>query len=248
MKYFFLITSLALVFQINASEINAEEFPHIKPLSVEKLKLSTIDKLLDKDQDGIADANDNCLNTAKNVKVNIFGCKIIIDDDMDGVSNKDDACPKTKLGSIVDIQGCELDTDADGVIDRKDECPSTSTDFVVDNVGCPQTAVLKVSFASAQAEILPNTLDKIKEFALFLQENKAYEVIIYGYTDNINKKGNNKQLSRNRAKAVMNALINYGVKLTRLTAIGMGSKNPIADNGTPEGRAKNRRIEVELLQ
>ena len=46
----------------------------------------------------------------------------------------------------------------------------------------------------------------------------------------------------------MRVFIEHGVKLTRLTAIGMGIKNPIADNETSEGRAQNRRIEVELLQ
>ncbi len=112
----------------------------------------------------------------------------------------------------------------------------------------PQRSILNISFASSKANILPETLGEIEELAQFLQENKTYEVIIYGYTDNTSKKSNNQKLSQNRAKAVMKALIAYGIKLTRLTAIGMGSKNPIAENNTAQGRAKNRRIEVELLQ
>lgn len=249
MKYFFTITSIILVLHNNASEITIEEFPHIKPISVERLNsLSHMDMLIDADRDGIPDAKDDCLGTAENVKVDMFGCKVIIDDDKDGISNENDECPKTELGSTVNKKGCPLDTDADGVSDLKDECPNTDIDFVVDSAGCPQTAVLNVSFAVGKTKILAETLVRIEEFAQFLQDNKAYEVIIYGYTDDRGEKAKNKELSRHRAKAVMNALIDYGVKLTRLTAIGMGSKNPIAKNDTPENRAKNRRIEVELLQ
>jgi len=220
MKYLSLMILTVLLFNVSASEISTEEFPYIKPISIERPAFIQSNTFIPKAQD----------------------------DDKDGVTNKDDKCPNTKLGLSVNTQGCEVDTDEDGVIYAKDECPNTSKDFIVDGVGCPQTAILKVSFASAKAIILPKTFPEIETFAKFLQENKAYQVLIYGYTDNSGSTNHNIELSRHRAKAVMNALIDYGIKLTRLTAIGMGSKNPIADNTTPEGRAKNRRIELELLQ
>jgi len=152
--------------------------------------------------------------------------------------NKENAAPET----------IKIDSDKDGISDNKDECPDTSRDFVVDARGCPLTATLKVNFQSSKADILPDSQEEIKRFADFLRKNKEYQVIIYGYTDNSGNEASNKRLSQNRAKAVMRALIDNGIKLIRLTAIGMGSKNPIADNATPEGRTKNRRIEVELIQ
>ena len=202
----------------------------------------------DTDGDGIANTKDKCLDTPLNVKVDISGCKLLLDDDKDGVSNRNDKCPQTKPNTIVSIDGCQPDKDKDGIVDMNDECPNTSKDFIVDKVGCPQTTVLKIEFARTKYTILPQSLPQIKKFADYLLNNSDYQVIIYGYTDNKGDHSTNQKLSKNRAKAVMNALINRGIKLTRLTAIGMGSKQPIADNTTSEGRAKNRRIEVDLLQ
>ncbi len=247
MRFLFIISTY-LTFSLCASSINTKDYPYIQPVSVETNHKANEGLVNDSDNDGVLDSQDNCKNTKSNVKVDNVGCKLLKDDDKDGISNRDDKCPKTKLGVTVNEKGCAPDEDEDGVIDSTDECPDTSKDFVVDSVGCPQTAILKVNFQSAKSTILEESFSKIEEFADFLQENKGYQAIIYGYTDSINTSGNNKQLSQDRANAVMDVLIDYGIKLTRLTAIGMGSKHPIAENDTAEGRAKNRRIEVELLQ
>ncbi len=246
MKFIFIIISSFILYSLNASEINKELYPHIQPISVEELEIEINDK--DTDGDGVTNEEDVCPGTPAGTKVDYLGCKLLHDTDNDGIPNRVDKCPKTKEGASVDITGCAPDSDNDGVPDETDECPDTSSDFVVDTIGCPQTAILKVNFKMSKHEILKESLPNIKIFAEFLQENIGYQAIIYGFTDSRNKLGKNKELSQNRANAVMNALIGYGVKLTRLTAIGMGCKDPIADNETAEGRAKNRRIEVELLQ
>lgn len=248
MKYLFLLISSFLIINISADETPNEEFKYIQPISVEKYKRPINTNVEDEDNDGVIDSEDNCPNTPEEIKVDNFGCKLFDDDDNDGVSNRDDECPNTKAGLRINETGCAPDTDGDGVIDDVDECENTSGDFVVDNVGCPQTAVLKVNFKSGNDTMLEDSIQNIEIFAEFLNDNVGYQAIIYGYTDSLNNTGNNKKLSQKRANAVMEALLEYGVKLTRLTAIGMGSKNPIADNETAEGRAKNRRIEVELLQ
>jgi outer membrane protein OmpA-like peptidoglycan-associated protein len=118
----------------------------------------------------------------------------------------------------------------------------------VDKTGCPMSTLLQIDFQTDKYDIAQKDMPKIEEFADFLKENSGYQAIIYSYTDNTKGKISNRKLSQNRAIAIMDALISLGIKLTRLTAIGMGSKNPIADNETPEGRAKNHRIEIELLQ
>ncbi len=243
MKFLFIILAF-----LSYSQASQQDYEFIQPVSIETNEVDNSNSFQDTDNDGIADGEDNCKNTPDGIKVDNVGCKLLKDDDNDGISNRDDKCPQTPEGAEVNETGCAPDADKDGVIDSVDECPDTSNDFVVDSVGCPQTAILKVNFQSGKSTILKNSFSKIEEFANFLNENSGYQAIIYGYTDSINKTGNNKKLSQKRANAVMDALIEYGIKLTRLTAIGMGCKNPIADNETYEGRAKNRRIEVELLQ
>jgi len=243
MKYIF--TLLILTFYLNASE-----FAYIQPIAVEEAvaKKAVVPAPLDSDSDGVLDKDDKCPNTKNGKKVDKLGCLILNDSDKDGVPDKEDECPNTTLGVDVDYRGCILDSDDDGIVDSKDECPNTSKDFVVDGYGCPQTATLKVNFEPNKYNVSDNLISDLENFALFLQNNTGYEVIIYGYTDSIGDETVNKILSQNRANAVKEALTRYGIKRIRLTAIGKGEADPIADNETEEGRAQNRRIEVELIQ
>ncbi len=93
------------------------------------------------------------------------------------------------------------------------------------------------------------TIESNKELdkqALFLKENRNINAIIVGHTDSQGSDTYNKKLSEGRAIAVMNALIERGVAPERLKAEGRGETQPIATNETEEGRAENRRIEIEI--
>jgi len=170
------------------------------------------------------------------------------DSDSDGVFDDEDKCPNTEVGITVDETGCEIDDDNDGVVNSQDNCPDTSKEFMVDGYGCPQTAILNITFPKGKAKITDDLLDDLKDFAKFLKDNVGYQVIIYGFTDSVGKEEYNQKLSQERANVVKEALIRYDLNEIRFTAIGKGETEPIADNETKEGRAKNRRIEVELLQ
>jgi len=141
-----------------------------------------------------------------------------------------------------------LDTDMDGVSDTTDLCPNTSKDYSVDSDGCPDATTLNMNFEYKKYNIPNSSKEQIDKFALFLEKNKHYHVIIYGYTDNVGNFKSNKKLSQNRANSVKKALIKRKISSVRITAIGKSQEDPNAANKNEEGRAKNRRIEIELLK
>ena len=239
-------TLFALMFVTNL--FASEAYPYIEPIAVEEPKVKRAVVQAPLDSDSVLDNVDKCPNTKQGEKVDKQGCLLMKDADNDGVPNKDDKCANTPKGTAVDYRGCELDSDDDGIVDSKDKCPNTSKEFVVGTKGCPQTATLKVNFAPGKYGVTSKIVNSLQEFALFLKENKGYHVVIYGYTDDRGRAKINKRLSQKRANSVKRALMRYKISGVRLTAIGKGEANPIADNETKEGRAKNRRIEVELLQ
>ncbi len=246
--------SLVNLFALENAKTTQEEseFPLIKPIAVEEapppVVLPIVVEVLDSDQDGVPDAKDKCPHTQIDQEVDKNGCLIKYDADNDGVADEKDECPNTQKGLVVDYRGCEVDSDDDGVVDSQDKCPNTLPEFTVDGYGCPQTATLSVHFASNKYDITTDVINDLQAFALFLRQNKGYKVVIYGYTDSMGDAKHNQVLSQNRANSVRTVLIRYGIDPERLVAIGRGEARPIADNTTKEGRAKNRRIEVELVQ
>jgi OOP family OmpA-OmpF porin len=139
------------------------------------------------------------------------------------------------------------DLDRDGVEDRIDQCPATPCNFSVDNYGCPIRTTLKINFEINSARITEASRPKIERFARFLLKNRGSRVRIIGHTDSLGSVKKNLALSKERAYAVVRMLLKLGVSSARLFADGAGESMPIASNATPEGRAKNRRIEAELI-
>ncbi|MEO1426197.1 MAG: OmpA family protein, partial [Pseudomonadota bacterium] len=76
----------------------------------------------------------------------------------------------------------------------------------------------------------------------------AFQIAIAGHTDSVGSASLNQRLSEARAKAVSAWLVEYGVDPAQLSARGFGETRPLADNETPLGRAKNRRIDFTIAQ
>jgi outer membrane protein OmpA-like peptidoglycan-associated protein len=85
---------------------------------------------------------------------------------------------------------------------------------------------------------------EIDRVAQILNKYPDTTIKVVGYTDTTGSETYNQQLSEQRANAVKNALVVKNVNAARITALGMGESNPIADNSTPEGRMKNRRVAI----
>ncbi|MDE2047863.1 MAG: OmpA family protein [Betaproteobacteria bacterium] len=101
-----------------------------------------------------------------------------------------------------------------------------------------------ISFDVGQANIKSNFAPILDKFATSLQQNPVTTVRIVGYTDSTGSDAINNPLSVNRAASTRDYLVAHGVAVNRIAIDGMGSRNPVADNSTAEGRAHNRRVEI----
>lgn len=109
---------------------------------------------------------------------------------------------------------------------------------------------LNIEFDTAKSFIKKKYHNHIKQVADFMQTYPDTNVVIEGHTDNVdrfNNPENNIKLSQARADSVRQYLIDkFGIDESRITAVGYGPSRPIADNNTPEGRMKNRRVEAVI--
>ena len=107
-----------------------------------------------------------------------------------------------------------------------------------------RVAVYGIHFATGQATILPDSEQTLAQIAQLLREHPELSLRVEGYTDNVGQAAANQALSDRRAQAVVAWLTGHGIVGSRLAAKGFGAANPVADNSTDEGRAKNRRVEL----
>ncbi len=141
------------------------------------------------------------------------------DDDNDGVLNSRDKCPNTRPGATVDADGCEI-------------IESLTIDLVNDEFDF-DSAVLKPAMEAA----LTDLANKVKA------SSGKETLTIVGHTDSIGSEEYNQGLSERRAASAASFL--KGLGLDGISTSGMGETQPVADNGTKEGRAQNRRVEVK---
>lgn len=204
----------------------------------------------DRDGDGVADKDDACPDDA-GLKV-LNGCP---DADGDGVADKDDKCPTVK-GEKANA-GCPWpDTDGDKVLDKDDKCPTVAG--TVANNGCPEVSedtmkklndyAKTILFDTGKASFQKQTLPVLEAMAAILKEYPTAKFHLEGHTDSDGKDALNLQLSKDRAAAVKNYLVEKGIAADRLTSEGYGETKPVASNKTKAGKAQNRRVEVKLVK
>ena len=214
----------------------------------------------DSDKDGIPDNEDRCPLAAGPECTG--GCP---DKDGDCVADIEDQCP-TVFGT--EDSGCPfVDKDGDGVPDKEDRCPDVRGSK--DNFGCPvsyntgspevqhvvdttfipphvQLSVKTVNFKSGQSTITKQVEAELDEAAETMMKYPNVMLLISGYTDNIGSYEGNMELSFKRGEAIKKYLRDKGIAPERMKVSGYGKLDPKAKNDTPENRANNRRVELEL--
>ena len=106
----------------------------------------------------------------------------------------------------------------------------------------------ELHFASGASTLPKGAIPSLDQIAALLQQYPQLTVIIDGHTDSSGSESINLALSKARAEAVKQGLIERGVAAERLTAEGLGEARPVGDNATPAGRLKNRRVEVLVIE
>lgn len=215
----------------------------------------TLNGCPDTDNDGVADKDDPCPTQTGT----IGGCP---DTDNDGVADKEDKCPNQS--GPASNGGCPPaptpkpaavgDSDGDGVTDDIDRCPTTPG--IASNRGCPEVrqetkqqlslAMDAVQFETGKATLVRSSYDILDGIVEIMRQYPDYKLAISGHTDDIGDDERNLKLSTDRAKACYDYLVFRGVRADRLRFAGFGETRPIADNRTPAGRERNRRVEFEL--
>ena len=142
------------------------------------------------------------------------------------------------------------DTDNDGVADNSDFCTNTPANSIVDAFGCDKAAsiVLRgVHFKTNSDELTPDSIRILDVVVDTLIRNPGLPLEIAGHTDSDGDAAYNKNLSQRRATQVLVYLANHHVDTSTMKATGYGEEQPIASNETAEGKAQNRRVELNRL-
>lgn len=206
----------------------------------------------DTDSDTVLDKEDQCPEVAGSVENG--GCPWP-DTDGDGLLDKEDTCPQ-EAGPI-ENQGCPWpDSDNDSVLDKDDNCPNIAG--TVANNGCPEVTediqktlnayAKTILFDSGRSSIKTESNQVLRDIMGILNTYPTAKFTVEGHTDGAGSNKLNQRLSDSRANAVKNHLVENGIDQFRLSAIGYGEDRPIASNKTKAGRAKNRRVEINLIK
>ncbi|MGV3003214.1 OmpA family protein [Vibrio sp.] len=108
----------------------------------------------------------------------------------------------------------------------------------------PTVTLSKGAFAHDSTELTPEAKTSLDQVATYLKDSPETRVDVIGYTDSTGSAKYNQKLSEKRAQSASNYLESQDIDKSRITTIGKGEENPIADNSTKEGRENNRRVEV----
>jgi len=220
----------------------------------------------DTDGDGYPDEIDECPTVKEDHQPPnpSDGCPGPKDRDKDGIPDDVDKCPddpEDKDG-IMDGDGCpEKDADSDGVLDVDDACPLVAGEKNKDpkKNGCKEHKKIvetesgiqlleAIKFDTGKSTIKPESFPILDEVVDVLKSRPDVRMGVYGHTDSHGSRALNTQLSKDRARAVVNYLIGKGIEKKRLESDGFGPDKPVDTNDTEDGRAKNRRVEFKVLE
>ena len=145
---------------------------------------------------------------------------------------------------VVLSPGNEGDAYSLKIVEKGDMIQDVTASDMLDALARDGRVTLYIHFNSGKSDLLPESRPVIDEIVALLKNNPELKLSIEGHTDNVGEPTMNKQLSEQRALAVLSEIKVAGVAVDGFIARGFGQEKPIADNKSEEGRAKNRRVEL----
>jgi len=210
----------------------------------------------DTDGDGTPDIEDNCPK--------VIGSKVLKgcpDTDKDGITDAEDKCPTTP--GTAEKNGCPENPDENVIIIASPPVISSPTTAPVQTgtiiTSTPTTtfmsaevrevldfAMRDVQFETGSSSLKVTSYGILEKIAVIMLDYPEYNMSIEGHTDSLGDDARNQKLSEERAKACLDYLVKKGVEEDRMSYIGLGETQPIADNKRTKGRAKNRRVDFRI--
>ncbi|KGY07681.1 OmpA family protein [Vibrio sinaloensis] len=146
-----------------------------------------------------------------------------------------------------------LDEDKDGVINARDLCPQTPARSEIDNDGCgtyintSEKIDLHILFANDSDVVQPIFMTQVRELADFLEEYPSTTVELQGYASKVGRPDYNLELSKRRAEAVENLLLDYQLDADRVTIVGFGDTNLTVEGDDEQAHAQNRKVVASVI-
>lgn len=156
-------------------------------------------------------------------------------------------------GGLFGSKKGKKDKDNDGVADVDDKCPNTPAGINVNASGCPsfgdeiQLLAKNIYFEIDSDIIKEESFSSLDKIAGILKLNRIAKVSVEGHTDNTASHDYNMDLSERRAQSVLQYLKNHEIAAERMTARGYGETQSVSSNDNAEGRALNRRVELNIF-
>lgn len=159
------------------------------------------------------------------------------------------------LSGVLLLAGCAqlepvsiVDSDADQVPDDVDQCLDTPAGHPVTRQGCGLfDRVLEVDFIPGNTALNSAARETLDTLIMQLREHPGVVLAIDSHTDNRGSASDNLELSKKRVMSVVRYLVVKGIAAQRLRPYGYGESRPVFSNATPEGRERNRRIEISVV-
>ncbi len=130
----------------------------------------------------------------------------------------------------------------------KQTITKVSADDIQRDLNDKGKSILYIQFDLDKSDITADGDEAVRQITTVLKRDPDLKIAIEGHTDNTGNAAHNKELSKNRAHAVMQSLIAQGIDKTRLSAKGFGADKPLVANDSDDNKAKNRRVELVKIK